>query len=305
MNFLMTVDVECQSMASNKEDLETVRQIEGSALPNLLDLFDRYDVTGTFYFTGKFAEVSPSSLELAKETGHEIGCHGYDHSPHRAFDLLSLVEQKEELAKAKNVIEPIAGRLKSFRAPALRINDFTVKALEDAGFSSDSSVASQRFDGPFTFGSKRKLKWLVAPRKPYLLAYDSPFKKGGSNVLEIPVSALGIPFIGTTLRINPTIIRKIIGKMLYVESKITNRPVVFLFHPNECLNYANVTATRRAKGTIEYIFADLIRQRMKLRNMGPVALRLLEDVLRDARDYGFDFPSISEYEKQWRLKSQK
>ncbi|HDH28542.1 MAG TPA: polysaccharide deacetylase [Euryarchaeota archaeon] len=304
MHFLMTVDVECQSMASNKEDLETVRQIEAGALPSLLELLGKYDVTGTFYFTGKFAEVSPGSLELVKEAGHEIGCHGHDHSPHRAFDLLSLVEQKEELVKAKNAIEPVAGRLRSFRAPALRVNEYTARALEAAGFSSDSSVASQRFDGPFTFGSKRKLKWLFAPRKPYRLAYDSPFKTGGSSVLEIPVSALGLPFIGTTLRINPTIIRKIIGKMLYVESRTTGKPVVFLFHPNECLNYKNVTVTRRAKGTFEYIFADLIRQRMKIRNMGPVALRLLEDVLRDARDYGFEFSCMSEYEKQWRLKSQ-
>jgi peptidoglycan/xylan/chitin deacetylase (PgdA/CDA1 family) len=296
----MTVDVECQSMASNLEDLETVRQIEGSALPNLLDMFGRYDVISTFYFTGKFAEASPDSLELVKEAGHEIGCHGYDHLPHRAFDLLSLVEQKEELVKAKTAIESVAGKLSSFRAPALRINEFTVKALEDTGFSSDSSVASQRFDGPFTFGSKRKLKWLFAPRKPYYLSYDSPFKKGMSSVLEIPVSALGIPFIGTTLRINPTITRKIIGKLLFLESKITDRPVVFLFHPNECLKPVNVTTTRRAKGTLEYLFADLLRQRMKLRNMGPVALKLLGDVLREAQEYGFEFPSAGEYEKQWR-----
>jgi len=65
------------------------------------------------------------------------------------------------------LIESIAGKIESFRAPVLRLNGDTVKALEENGFTSDSSICSQRFDGPFTFGSKKKLKWLFAPRKPY------------------------------------------------------------------------------------------------------------------------------------------
>ena len=52
----------------------------------------------------------------------------------------------------------------------LRINEDTVRALEEAGFKTDSSVSSQRFDGPFTFGAKRKLKWLYAPGKPYMIS---------------------------------------------------------------------------------------------------------------------------------------
>ena len=35
--------------------------------------------------------------------GHEIGCHGYDHSPDRAFDLMDLDEQILELKRAKDV----------------------------------------------------------------------------------------------------------------------------------------------------------------------------------------------------------
>ncbi len=179
-----------------------------------------------------FAEQSPESVELVKEHGHEIGCHGYDHSPQRAFDVLSYEEQVNELKKAKKVIEDAAGRIEPFRAPMLRINKDTIRALEGTGFHSDSSVPSQRFDGPLTFGSKRKLKWLIAPRKPYMISSDSVVKSGSSNILEIPISATLFPFIGTTMRISP-FITKILQKCLYHESKTTGKPIVFLFHPNE------------------------------------------------------------------------
>ncbi len=187
MHFIMTVDVESHSIALNREDPAIVKQVHKEGLPPLLDLLSRYDVCATFYFTGKFVEESPESVEVVKEYGHEIGCHGYDHSPSRAFDLLSYEEQKHELKKAKNAIEPIAGKVTSFRAPALRINEHTVKALGDSGFNTDSSIASQRFDGPFTFGSKRKLKWLFAPRKPYILSYESLIKEGRSGVVKSTV----------------------------------------------------------------------------------------------------------------------
>ena len=66
-------------------------------------------------------------------------------TPERAFDMLSYEEQVNGLKKAKTVIEGVAGRVESFRAPMLRINEATVRALEEAGFKTDSSVASQRY----------------------------------------------------------------------------------------------------------------------------------------------------------------
>ncbi len=52
----------------------------------------------------------PEAVELVLDRGHEIGCHGYDHSPNRAFDLMDLAEQIRELNRAKDVIGGIAGR---------------------------------------------------------------------------------------------------------------------------------------------------------------------------------------------------
>ncbi len=298
MYFLMTNDVEHHSIQLNRDDEAIPDQIYKTGLPRLLDVLSKYDVVSTFYFTGMFAEHSPESLELVKEHGHEIGCHGYDHSPGLAFDLLSFEEQVTQLKMAKSAIEPIAGKITSFRAPALRINNNTVHALEETGFTTDSSVASQRFDGPMTFGSKDKLKWLNAPRKPYYISYDSPVKEGNSNVLEIPISAALLPLIGTTMRISPTLI-KILKKYIFYESAKTGKPVVFLFHPNECLDISGeIITTRRASGTFEYIFADLIRQKLKLRNLGEESIKLLDEVLKSAKDYDFEFVSSREYRKR-------
>jgi peptidoglycan/xylan/chitin deacetylase (PgdA/CDA1 family) len=293
----MTNDVEHHSISLNREDFNIPEKVYNVGLPRLLDLLSKYDLSSTFYFTGMFAEQSPESMELIKDYGHEIGCHGYNHSPDHAFDILSLEEQVADLKRAKSVIEPVAGKITSFRAPALRINNNTIYALEKTGFSTDSSVASQRFDGPMTFGSKKKLKWLTAPRKPYYLSYDSPMKQGNSGLLEIPISAALFPFIGTTMRVSP-MITKIIRKTLFYEASKTGKPVVFLFHPNECLDIGtDVTTTRRASGTFEYIFADVIRHKLKLNNLGKASLRLLDEVLNNAKAYGFEFVSAREYEK--------
>jgi len=301
MHFLMTIDVECFSIPLNRCDNDTGREVYEAGLPRLLGLLARHDVQGTFYFTGKMAEMFPEAIELVMGYGHEIGCHGYDHSPEKAFDLLSYDEQLKELRKAKTVIEGVAGRIESFRAPMLRMNEDTVRALEEAGFKTDSSVASQRFDGPLTFGAKRKLKWLYAPRKPYMISYDSIVKSGSSNILEIPISAAIVPFIGTTMRISPCI-TKILQKYLYHESKKTGKPVVFLFHPNECLDIGNeIVTTRRTSNPVEYLFADVIRHKLKLKNLGQASLKLLDDVLASASEYGFEFVSVREYRKLYKV----
>jgi len=295
----MTVDVESFSIPLNRCDPETGRKVYEIGLPALLDLLAKYDIKATFYFTGEMAKMFLEAIEVVVEHDHEVGCHGYDHTPDKAFDILTYEEQVNELIKAKNVIEEVAGRIKSFRAPMLRINEDTVRALEDTGFTSDSSICSQRFDGPLTFGSRRKLKWLFAPRKPYFLSYDSIIKRGKSKILEIPISAMIIPYIGTTMRVFPRLV-KIIQKFIFMESKKTGKPVVFLFHPNECLNIdSEIVTTKRASNIFEYFFADYLRQRLKLKNLGRMAVKLLDDILKEAKKECFEFISVYEYRKMY------
>ena len=92
LKFLMTVDVESFSIPRNRCDEEAARQVYRQGLPRVLDVFSRYDVLATFYFTGEFAAQVPEAIDLVKENQHEIGCHGYYHEVDRAFDMLSLDE---------------------------------------------------------------------------------------------------------------------------------------------------------------------------------------------------------------------
>ena len=56
-------------------------------LPCLLDLYARHDIKCTFYFTGTMCELAPSSIDLVKAYGHEIGCHSYSHAQNKALDV--------------------------------------------------------------------------------------------------------------------------------------------------------------------------------------------------------------------------
>ena len=46
-----------------------------------------------------------------------------------------------------------------------------------------------------------------------------------------------------------------------------------------------------------YLFADVIRHRLKLRNLGVASLGLLDEVLVSAKDAGFEFIDVGEYRK--------
>lgn len=296
MDFLLTCDVESFSIPLNRCDQDTGHQVYKVGLPRVLELCAKHDIPATFYFTGELAEIVPEAIDLVKDHAHEIGCHGYSHDVDRAFDLLTLDQQIQDLTKAKKIIESVAGTIVSFRAPALRINDDLVNALKITGFETDSSICPQRFDGPFTFGSTKKLNWLSATRKPGYLDKDH-------SVLEIPISAFIIPYIGTTMRMAPTLI-KILEKFLFYESKITEKPLVFLFHPNECIDIKNpVERTRRTKNYFHYIFADVIRQQMKLKNLGAPSIRLLDTILTSAHHSGFEFVTAKEFSNKFKNKN--
>jgi peptidoglycan/xylan/chitin deacetylase (PgdA/CDA1 family) len=291
VDFILTCDVESFSIPRNRCDQETAHQVFRQGLPRVLGLCAKYDIPATFYFTGELAEIVPEAIDLVNDHAHEIGCHGYSHETDRAFDTISYQEQLSDISRAKALLESIAGNVKSFRAPALRINNDTIQVLKETGFSTDSSTCPQRFDGPFTFGSTKKLKWLVARRKPYYLDPDD-------SLLEIPISAFIFPYIGTTMRISPALTR-LLGKWLYFEARHTQKPVVFLFHPNECLNPPDtVITTRRTKNPLKHLFADQIRQRLKLRRLGMEAIGVLEEIILNAKQEGFEFCTAAEYRKR-------
>lgn len=91
---------------------------------------------------------------------------------------------------------------------------------------------------------------------------------------------------------------KLLQKSLFMESSATDKPLIFLFHPNECLDVGNsVVANRRAGNYIQYLFSDVIRQRLKLNNLGMNALKLLDELLKSAKGYGPEFITVRDYRR--------
>ncbi len=294
MHFLMTNDVETTSLELNRPADFMAEKVKNTGLPRLLELYSKYDVEATFFFTGHIVELMPELVDVVKNHGHEIACHGYRHEDRYAFDNLPLDKQIYYLKKAKKVIEDAAGgKIYSFRAPELRMNLDTIKALEITGFKYDSSVAPQRFDGPLSRGFIKKLPWLIAPRRPYYMSKEKLACEGDSKIKEIPITSFISSFMGTTMRISPTI-NRIIEKIAFREAGIRNIPVVFLIHPTEAIDL-DWALIKDSANNNDGLFSGAVRKKLKYKNVGHKAIQLTEVILKDAKKEGFEFISISRY----------
>lgn len=293
---LITNDVETTSILNHALRDATGAYVLNQGMPRLLDLYEKFGVKATFFYTGHIARLYPEVVKMAHRRGHEVGSHGLTHEVDKAFDLLSPEEQLSHLRQSKQILEDIIGEeVVSFRAPAARVDKRIPEVLLEAGFKVDSSVASQRLDMMFSFGAVKKMHWLTAPRKAYFTRTDNIFRKGDSGLLELPISALGFPYIGTFMRLAPTL-NRFTRRMLYLETLCNGRQFVFLTHPNEFIDEEKTTdvVERRAKNYISYLLGDVLRHKLKVKNLGEKAMPIYERELSFFQDKGFDFVTCKE-----------
>ena len=288
---MITNDVETTSILNHKLRDKTGEYVLKQGMPRLLDLYDKYGVKATFFYTGHIAQLYPDVVRMAHEHGHEVGSHGLTHEVSKAFDVLSPEEQLSHLKQSKQILEDIIGEeVVSFRAPAARVDKKFPLTLKEAGFKVDSSVSSQRLDMMFSFGALKKLHWLTAPRKAYFTRTDNIFRGGDSEVLEAPISAMGFPYIGTFMRIAPGV-NRLTRRMLFWETVCNGRQFVFLTHPNEFIDEDRETneIERRAGNYISYLLGDVLRHKLKVKNLGEKALPIYERELSFFKDKKFQF----------------
>ena len=210
---------------------------------------------------------------------------------------MTIDNQILNLKTSKKILEDITGNeVVSFRAPALRVSKNTVIALEESEYLIDSSIASQRFDMFMSFGGLKKLNWLFAPRLPYRASKKSIFKKGYSNIVEVPLSASFIPYVGTTLRIFPWI-SKYQRKILSLESSLIGKPIVFDVHPNEFIDESmeKREKKKRASNLFLSFFQDYLRSKLKAKNLGDSGIKLYEREINSFQKQNFKFTTIKNY----------
>lgn len=294
---LITNDVETTSILNHKLRDETGESVLNQGMPRLLDLYDKYNVKATFFYTGHIARLYPEVVRMAYKKGHEIGSHGLTHEVGKAFDVLTPDEQSLHLKESKQILEDIIGdEVVSFRAPAARVDKAFPAVLAEAGFKIDSSVSSQRLDMMFSFGALKKLNWLTAPRKAYFTQRDNIFKRGDSEVLEVPILAIGFPYIGTFMRIAPSL-NRFTRDVLYLETLCNGRQFVFLTHPNEFIDEDRETTEieRRASNYFSYLFGDVLRHKLKVKNLGEKALPIFERELAFFQRKEFEFVTCKDF----------
>jgi len=294
---LFTNDVETTSIWFNSLRDKTGYKVLKEGMPVLLDIYDKFNIKTTFFFTGHIAKLYPEIVKITTERGHEAGNHSWSHEKKDGHDVTDPKTQIRFLKDTKSLLEDLSGQeVISFRSPALRTNKYTPEALIETGHKIDSSVPSQRFDFFLSFGSLKKFKWLTAPRKPYFTNPKDLTKKGESPLIEVPLSAGFFPYVGTTLRIFPNL-TKIQKHFHHWETLINKKPVVFDIHPNEFIDESNEPRKieRRSSNFISSLLQDSIRSHLKVKNLGAKAIPLYESQIKFFVKRGYQFLGVRDY----------
>jgi len=221
----MTVDVEEYFQVSafdryvSRDDWGNYPSRVEQSTDRILEMFDKYQVHGTFFTLGWVAEKFPELVKRIVDSGHELASHGWDHVMVTRFD-----EQQffDDVSKAKRVLEDIGGvEVVGYRAPSYSFTDnnrWAHGVLADAGYRYSSSVAPIKHD---LYGMPD------APRFRHLVA--------NNRVTEFPITTTKLAGRnlpcggGGWFRLYPYLLSRWAIKRVHAEQQ----SAIFYFHPWE------------------------------------------------------------------------
>lgn len=154
----------------------------------ILNLFNKYKVTATFFTVGYFAERFPELIEEIVKNGHEIGSHSHTHldirKSNREIFEDDLKESIRALEKASN--EKVLG----FRAPFFSIDkerSWAIKIMRKY-IKYDSSIFPVRTP---LYGIPDAPRNIYRPSEQNFLENDE-----SGDFVELPPSTFHVPLIG-------------------------------------------------------------------------------------------------------------
>jgi peptidoglycan-N-acetylglucosamine deacetylase len=128
-------------IASGQTGLRTLSRGEFAAYatPQLLDIFNRYAITTSWYIPGTTALQYPSTVEAVAKAGHEIANHTLRHED---IGALPVDEMRDSLERTNEILEDITGRRPvGARLSGLDLGDGTVlRVMTELGFKYDTSL---------------------------------------------------------------------------------------------------------------------------------------------------------------------
>jgi len=183
---MMSVDLEdyfCDLPFSEWDNYEGRVEVNTKLI---LNLFEKYKVTATFFTVGYVAEKNPELIEQIISKGHEISSHGYAH-----LDARKLTKEKFELdfKKSLDVLNSLTHeKILGFRAPYFSINKKNLWLF-------DILKKSVKYDSSI-FPVKTPLYGIPdAITHPYRISeHDALSEDDNGDFFEIPPLSLKFPF---------------------------------------------------------------------------------------------------------------
>ncbi|AHK28328.1 polysaccharide deacetylase [Rhodococcus opacus PD630] len=112
-------------------------------VPRLVKMFDKYDITTSWFVPGHSIETFPREIEQVVAAGHEIGIHGYSHE-----NPIAMTRQQETdiLDRSIELIESFTGsKPTGYTAPWWEFSKVTNELLIERGVKYDHSLMHNDF----------------------------------------------------------------------------------------------------------------------------------------------------------------
>jgi len=193
----------------------------------ILNLFERYGVTGTFFTLGYIAERHPELIEYIVSKGHEISSHGYSHNNIR---IMNQKDFELDLVKSIEILTKIAGeKILGFRAPFFSINKSNLWAFNSLKkyLKYDSSLFPVRLH----YGLSDM------PYHVYRVSDKDPLKEDkNSSFIEFPMAILKLPLVGSFPIAGGIYLRLLPSKLIKIGVERYNKlefPATVYFHPKD------------------------------------------------------------------------
>ncbi|MBV8987389.1 MAG: polysaccharide deacetylase [Solirubrobacterales bacterium] len=107
-------------------------------VPRLLELFERHEMTTTWFIPGHSIETFPDQTQAVVDAGHEVGVHGYSHENPIA---MSRAQEEAVLERCIELVEQVSGRRPTgYVAPWWEFSRVTNELLLDRGIKYDHSL---------------------------------------------------------------------------------------------------------------------------------------------------------------------